>query len=46
MTFRENPLDDGLAFYAFVTAGGAVLDCGIGDDRDEALLELYGSLTA
>jgi hypothetical protein len=44
--FREDPLDDGLAFYAFVTTGGDVLECGIGDDRAEALVALYGTLVA
>ncbi len=46
MTFRETPLDHGLAFYAFVTADGHVLDCGIGDNSTEALFELYDNLIA
>ncbi len=47
VTFREDPLGGGgLLFYAFETADGYVLECGIGDDRTEALLELHGSLIA
>jgi len=45
--FTKTPLETpGLSFFAYVTADGTPVECGVGDDYAEALVELHGQLVA
>jgi hypothetical protein len=46
LTFTLDPLDNGLSFFAFRNPEGDIFECGVGDDEDEALIELYECLIA
>jgi hypothetical protein len=45
LTFTRDPLDNGWSFYSFRNPEGDILECGIGDDYAEALVELHTHLS-